>query len=124
RTALSLLFVLACHARARAQADPRPEDQAPRIVMLPSVEIPEGVESPADGRVELVVTVALDGTGTVEECGASVELCDAIRAALAGARFEPAVRNGKAIVARVRLALVLRAGGGTDKGASTGAGAD
>jgi hypothetical protein len=79
--------------------------EAPRIVSLPAVIIPPGMETPEGGLVEAVVLVATDGSASVEECLAEASLCELVKRAIAEARFDPAQRNGAAVAAKVRIGL-------------------
>lgn len=103
---------LSAHAHAQAPAQepagaPEPVASPPRVVSLPPIEIAPEVELPADGRVEVRVLVAPDGSATIERCAASEAVCAQIEAAMHAARFRPAQRGGVAIAARVQLALVI-----------------
>jgi hypothetical protein len=79
--------------------------EPPRLLSLPDIVIPPGVALPEGGRVEAVITVASDGTATLDDCQAAAEICVKVAEAIWGARFEPARREGMAIAARVRIAL-------------------
>lgn len=92
---------------APTRAQPGPELQSPRLIEFPGVELPEGGQAPGDARVEVTVRVATDGSAQVDDCALSPALCGAIADAIARARFEPGLRGGEPIVARVRIALSL-----------------
>ncbi|HMI91852.1 MAG TPA: hypothetical protein VK509_10840, partial [Polyangiales bacterium] len=84
-----------------------PELRSPRIVQMPNVNVPPELVLPPDGSVELLLTVAADGSAQVEACGASEAVCALIGEALEGAQIEPALRAGQPIAARIRVALRL-----------------
>jgi outer membrane receptor protein involved in Fe transport len=86
-------------ASADAQAD------APRVVRLPSVLVPPGLELGSDASLEVMVRVDADGHATLDESELEGPLRAAIEAALAQAVFEPARAHGVAMAARVRLRL-------------------
>lgn len=104
-----LASALATAIVAHAQQSQAAQTTPPRVINMPSVLVPQGAVVPEDGRVEAVMIVAADGTAQLETCAASERLCAAVRAALPEARFEPAHRKGKPIVARVRVALTIAA---------------
>jgi hypothetical protein len=86
-------------APALAQTEP------PRVIALPSIEVPDGTEVPESGRVDVVVVIGVDGAATVEACDAGEAICALVRTAIAEARFEPARRDGVPVSARVGVAL-------------------
>jgi hypothetical protein len=87
--------------RAHAQTVP----EAPRVLSLPALTLPAELPVPPDGLVEVIVVVAVDGTGRVEECSVQEALCALVRDAVAAARFAPARREHEPVAAKIRLAL-------------------
>ena len=81
--------------------------QAPRVLSMPEVVVPEHVAARERDEVEAIIVVQVDGRASVESCEAEQALCALVSDALARARFEPAQRAGVAIAARIRLALRL-----------------
>ena len=81
----------------------------PHVLSLPPISVARDIALPESGRVEVEVLVAPDGTGTVEQCVGDVgeALCERVRSAMRGARFEPALRDGAAVAARVKVVLAL-----------------
>lgn len=106
RLALGLWIALGC-VRATAQAPSVLEP--PRVIELPSMTVPAGVDAPADGRIEATIQVDREGRAVVEECAAAEVLCAVVREAVERARFEPGRRSGVAIDSRIRIALTLAA---------------
>jgi hypothetical protein len=104
---LLLLVFLALQAPSRVQGQKDPDVTSPRIMSLPQITLPDGVEAPPDGRVNTVLLVASDGSATLEQCEAGAELCALVRNAIEAARFEPARRDDQPIAARVRVTLAL-----------------
>ena len=74
---------------------------------MPAVSVPSELSLPPDGSVELLLVVPAEGGVRIEACGASEAVCALIAEALAQAQIEPALRDGKPIAARVRVALRL-----------------
>jgi hypothetical protein len=110
----SMLGAAVPAARAHAQApEPASGERAqplaspPRVLSLPPVEVAPDVALPPDGRVEVRVLVAADGSATIETCAASEAVCAQIEAAMHAARFRPAMRGDEPIASRVQLALAL-----------------
>ncbi|MEM8606260.1 MAG: TonB-dependent receptor [Myxococcota bacterium] len=81
----------------------------PRLKSLASVELPEGVEVPPEGKVRTVVQVGTDGSATVEQCDAARAVCDVVIDAFQQAEFEPARRDGVPVRSRVQVDVVVRA---------------
>ena len=104
------LIAIPAHAEPPADAGP-PTDadptHPPRLVAMPNVVVPSDVALPPEGRVELVLRIATDGSAEIELCGASEAVCTLIRDALPHATIEPALRDGTKVAARVRVALRL-----------------
>src|SRR5262245_43460802 len=94
--------------------------EPPRLLEFPDVAVPDGLELPEDGRVEVTIEVAPDGAARLLDCGLSEALCAVVGEAIARASFEPARRGGTALSARIRITLQLAAPAGT--GTGTGAG--
>jgi hypothetical protein len=117
-TSVLVALVLVSHARAQA---PGPTTAAPRITALAPIVVPQGVAVPEDGRVEVVLAVGRDGRASVEQCLADEALCALVSDAMRGASFEPALRNGSAVAARVRLVLTLARGAPAADGAPAAA---
>lgn len=106
--------------RARAQADAgvpaedgaaeraphRPVMMPPRLIESPPVELPEGAEPlPEDASVELVITIAADGTVSDAQIATPIrqDVDERVLEAARTMRFEPATRDGQAIPARIRF---------------------
>src|SRR5689334_21994608 len=106
--ALAFAVGVAALAASAVRAQ-EPETQPPRVVSLPAIELPDGEPAPPDGRVEVTIVVAADGSATVEQCDAGDTLGARVGPALAAARFEPARRAGEPIPARVRITLQITA---------------
>ena len=81
--------------------------EAPQLRSMPDVVVPPAVALPAGEQVEAVITVAVDGTATLDDCQADAAICAAVADAIAAARFEPARREGNALAARIRIVLRL-----------------
>ncbi len=95
---------------AQARPAPQPSEPArvpPRLLQLPQVHVPEHAALPPGGRVDVVVRVSAGGAAELEQCDAGEAICAAVAASVAAARFEPALRAGQPVAARVRLALAL-----------------
>jgi hypothetical protein len=103
---LGLVLMSAPLVRAQAPAQ-TPSLEPPRLATLPPIVLAPGMEAPPAGRVEVVVQVAADGRAMVEQCDAGEAICALVRQSMTAARFEPALRNGMPIAARLRLALEL-----------------
>jgi hypothetical protein len=82
-----------------------PSIEPPQVLSMPELSLPPEVAPPEAGRVEAVITVAADGTATLDDCPAEPAICSQVAAAIAAARFNPAHRDGNAISARVRIVL-------------------
>lgn len=96
-------------ATAPTTTAPPPRTTAPRLLRDLDVPYPEGAEGEA--TVELIVTVAADGTvrdATPTAAPADDRFTRAAVAALLAARFEPATRNGAPAAARIRMQIVFR----------------
>jgi hypothetical protein len=89
-------------------AQPAPVIEPPRPRSIPEVVIPSEVALPEGGRVEATITVAADGSASMEVCQADPLICEPVATALAAAQFDPARRDGKAIAARVRIVLQVQ----------------
>ncbi|GAB4206657.1 MAG: TonB-dependent receptor plug domain-containing protein [Sandaracinaceae bacterium] len=138
--------LLATPSRAQEDAGRAPVDAAsaapvmvpPRLLEAPPVMLPEGAEPLPEGvGVELVLTIAADGTVRDATLAALVrEDVDALVLEAARAmRFEPAMRDGTAIPARVRFRYTIaqavpdtargaESETGTETGAESEAGAE
>lgn len=71
----------------------------PRALVVPAIVLP--ADSEADAYVEALLTIGRDGVAQLYQCNASRTICDAIRAALIEAEFEPARVAGEPVHARV-----------------------
>ncbi len=72
---------------------------------MPDLDRPRGFTDP---EVTVEVIVATDGTAALSECNYEPEICDAIAAALEGARFRPARVDDEVVAARIRARLRVR----------------
>ncbi len=98
--------VAAQDAGVPEEAAPRPVLTPPRLLESPPVELEQGAEPlPEDASVELVITIAPDGT--VSDAEIATPLRDDVDASVLEAaramRFEPATRDGVPIPARIRF---------------------
>ena len=103
-------FVLVCSMsmlQVRSVVSQEAAVQPPRVVSLPEILVPPEVAIPDAGNVEAVIVVQVDGSARAESCEAAEALCALVTEALVQARFEPALREGVAIPARIRIALRL-----------------
>jgi TonB dependent receptor/TonB-dependent Receptor Plug Domain len=81
---------------------------APKVKLLPAVQVPTGVEVPESGVVRVMVRIDADGKGVVEKCAAGRALCDLLIEAIERADFEPATRDGIPVPSQVRVDLRVR----------------
>jgi hypothetical protein len=96
-----LLLVLAIMwAASSADAQDRP----PRLLGVAALPRPAG--EMRDG-VEVQVLIEPDASAALDACEEEAWLCASIEAAIAHAQFEPAMREGIAVRARVRVRLEL-----------------
>ena len=99
----ALLVSLAVVTTASAQ-----DLVAPRVKSLPGIEVPEGVDLPESGVVQVLVRIDSDGKAVVERCDAGRALCDLVIEAIAKAEFVPATRDGSPVSSQVRVDLRVR----------------
>jgi len=81
---------------------------APKVKLLPGVQVPPEIEVPESGVVRVMVRIESDGKGTVEKCSAGRALCDLVIEAIRRAEFEPATRDGNPVPSQVRVDLRVR----------------
>ncbi|HEX4355086.1 MAG TPA: Plug domain-containing protein, partial [Polyangiales bacterium] len=109
--ALGLTLALSCAVSAQEPpaADPPhvPVIEAPRLISVPAIVVPPDVALPEGGRVEVTITVGVDGSAALDRCEVDQVICDRVSEGLADAHFEPARRDGTPIAARVKVALQL-----------------
>jgi hypothetical protein len=98
------LSVLSIARGARAQGA---KIEAPRLLSLPEISLPADLTPPEDGRVEALITVAVDGSAKVDECDVAEAICTLIGDAIDAAHFEPARRDGDPVSVRIRIQLRL-----------------
>jgi hypothetical protein len=136
RIVVVALALWAASARAQepegAAADPTAPAHAPvdvstppAVLVLPPVSWPRALPVPDDQAIEALLLVGKDGFAQLEQCDLLPPLCDALRAALFEARFEPARIAGTPRAARVMVRFSVRADTTTathaDSAASAGA---
>ncbi|MCB9598060.1 MAG: TonB family protein, partial [Sandaracinaceae bacterium] len=110
---LGFLIVAAWPAAAWPTAAQSQTLVPPVAVDLVEASWPEAEPIAGRGMVEVLTRLAIDATGVVtdvEILGSAGALFDeAARAALLASRFEPALRDGAPIAARIELRFVFRA---------------
>jgi hypothetical protein len=87
-----------------------PSRTPPRLIEAPAITLPEEAEPvPPGSSVELILTIAADGTVTDAAIGTSLrEDIDAlVLASAADMHFEPATRDGTPVPARIRFRYAL-----------------
>lgn len=77
----------------------------PSVERLPTVTLPAEVPSPDGGAVDVRVRIGTDGLAELLACEASEAVCAAVAEAVRAGTFEPATRDGVAIVSDVALRL-------------------
>jgi len=81
---------------------------APRVKSLPGIDVPEDVDIPESGVVQVLVRINPDGKALVERCDAGRALCDLVAEAIERAEFVPATRDGSPVPSQVRVDLRVR----------------
>ncbi len=111
--------ILVCLALVWAVSAQAQDLVAPRVKSLPGIEVPEGVDVPESGVVQVLVRIDPDGKGVVQDCDAGRTLCDLVVEAIGRAVFAPATRDGNPVPSQVRVDLRVRRPAPAEDPAST-----